>query len=146
MFFESFSKGPRGLHYVLLITCKFPTSKPVDGLTFVFLEVLVLGETSRFLIVLLPLFHCRCWSMWVGFLYTVIDSLPSASGLTIVSILLVVFHCKPYGWVNIVNVFRYVLFVIFLLDENVSPTYLNHFLGVDGWVAVLSAFCSKYSM
>ena len=27
--------------------------------------------------------HCRYWSVWVGFLYTVIDSLPSASGLDI---------------------------------------------------------------
>ena len=29
--------------------------------------------------------HCRYWSVWVGFLYTVIDRLPSASGLTMVS-------------------------------------------------------------
>ena len=28
-------------------------------------------------------------------------------------ILLVVFHCKPDGWVNIVNVFKEVLFVFF---------------------------------
>ena len=29
--------------------------------------------------------HCRYWSMWVGFLYTVIDRVPSASGFTMVS-------------------------------------------------------------
>ena len=56
--------------------------------------------------------HCRYWSMWVGFLYTVIDSLPSASGLTCSiqegdeTILLVVFHCKLYGWVNTINVLK----------------------------------------
>ena len=42
MFFESFSKGPRGLPYVFLITCKIPTLEPVDGPTFVFHGVLVL--------------------------------------------------------------------------------------------------------
>ena len=30
MFFESFYKGPRGLIYVFLITCKVPTLEPVD--------------------------------------------------------------------------------------------------------------------
>ena len=29
--------------------------------------------------------HCKYWSVWVGFLYTVIDSVPSATGLTMVS-------------------------------------------------------------
>ena len=29
--------------------------------------------------------HCRYWSVWFGFLYTVIDSVLSASGLTMVS-------------------------------------------------------------
>ena len=43
MFFESFSKGPRGFPYVLLITCKVPVLEPVDGSTFVFHGVLVLG-------------------------------------------------------------------------------------------------------
>ena len=32
-------------------------------------------------------------------------------------ILLVVLHCKPYGWVNSINVFQEVLFVLFLLDD-----------------------------
>ena len=49
-----------------------------------------------------------------------IDSLPSASGLTMGiqegdgTILLVVFHGKPYGGVNTVNVFKEVLCVILL--------------------------------
>ena len=29
--------------------------------------------------------HCKYWSVWVGLLYTVMDSVPSASGLTMVS-------------------------------------------------------------
>ena len=29
--------------------------------------------------------HCKCWSVCVGFLYTVMDIVPSASGLTVVS-------------------------------------------------------------
>ena len=29
--------------------------------------------------------HCKYWSVWVGFLYTAMDRLPSASGLTMVS-------------------------------------------------------------
>ena len=33
------------------------------------------------------------------------------------AILLVVVHCKLYGWVNTVNVFKEVSFVIFLLDD-----------------------------
>ena len=41
--FESFSKGPRSLSYIFLITCKVPTLEPVDGSTFVFHGVFVLG-------------------------------------------------------------------------------------------------------
>ena len=55
VFFESFSKGPRGLSYVFLITSKVPTLEPVDGLTFVFHKVLVLGGNQEVLMVLLPL-------------------------------------------------------------------------------------------
>ena len=29
--------------------------------------------------------YCKYWSVWVGFLYTVVDCVPSASGLTMVS-------------------------------------------------------------
>ena len=47
MSFESFSKGPRGISYVLLIICKAPALEPVDGPTFVFHGVLVLGGTRE---------------------------------------------------------------------------------------------------
>ena len=43
MLFESFSKGPRGFPYVIIITCKVPTLELVDGPTFVSHGVLVLG-------------------------------------------------------------------------------------------------------
>ena len=55
MLFESFSKGPRGLSYVFLITRKVPTLEPIDGPTFIIMGSLSLGETRRFLMVLLPL-------------------------------------------------------------------------------------------
>ena len=42
VFFESFSKGPSGLSYIFLITCKFSTLAPIDGPTFVFHGVLIL--------------------------------------------------------------------------------------------------------
>ena len=42
--FESFSKGPRGFHYVLIIVGKVTTLEPVYGLTFVDHRVFVLGE------------------------------------------------------------------------------------------------------
>ena len=46
--FESFSKGPRGLSYVFLITSKVPTLEPIDGLTFIFHEVLIFGGNQEF--------------------------------------------------------------------------------------------------
>ena len=60
------------------------------------------------------------------------------------SILLVVFHCKPYSRVNTVDVLEEALLVNFLVDD----------IGVihkpapepRGFGAVLRAFCSKYSM
>ena len=51
------------------------------------------------------------------------DSVPAASGLTMVSkkgmdpSLLVVLHCKPYGRVNTVYVLKEALFVDFLVDD-----------------------------
>ena len=48
MFFESFSKGPRGFPYVFSTTYKIPTLESVDGLTFVFHGVLVLGVKQVF--------------------------------------------------------------------------------------------------
>ena len=47
VFFESFSKGPRDLPYVLLITHKVPTFEPVDGLTFVFHGVPISGGNQK---------------------------------------------------------------------------------------------------
>ena len=47
MLFESFSKGPRGFPYVLIITCKVPTLEPVDGPTFVGHGVLVLEQNQE---------------------------------------------------------------------------------------------------
>ena len=47
MFFEYFSKGPRGLPYVFLITCNVPTLEPVDVPPFVFHGVLVLGGNQE---------------------------------------------------------------------------------------------------
>ena len=53
--FESFSKGPRGFPYVFIITSKVTTLEPMYMapilLTF---GSLSLGESSRFLMVLLP--------------------------------------------------------------------------------------------
>ena len=40
---ESFSKGPGGLPYIFIITCKVPTLEVIDGPTFVGHGVLVLG-------------------------------------------------------------------------------------------------------
>ena len=53
--FESFSKGPRGFPYVFIITGEVTTLEPICGSTFDDHGVLSFGETSRFLIVLLPL-------------------------------------------------------------------------------------------
>ena len=53
--FESFSKGPRGFSYVFIIAGKVTTLEPVYGPNFVAHGVFVLGKTSRFLMVLLPL-------------------------------------------------------------------------------------------
>ena len=47
--FESFSKGPGGLSYIILITHKFSTLEPVDGPTFVFHGILILrGDQDVF--------------------------------------------------------------------------------------------------
>ena len=53
--FESFSKGPRGFPYIFFIAGKVTTLEPVYGPTFVDHGIFVLGGTSRFLMVLLPL-------------------------------------------------------------------------------------------
>ena len=53
--FESFSKGLRDFPYVFIITGKVTTLEPVYGPTFIDNGVFVFGETSRVLMVLLPL-------------------------------------------------------------------------------------------
>ena len=53
--FESFSKDPGGSPYVFIITGNITALEPIYGPTFADLGVFVLGETSRFLIVLPPL-------------------------------------------------------------------------------------------
>ena len=83
----------------------------------------------------------------MGFLYTVMDREPSASGLTIVSkkgdgpILLVVLYCKLYSRVNTVYVLKKALFVGFLVDDK-GVIYIPA-PEPRGWGAVLRAFCSK---
>ena len=59
-------------------------------------------------------------------------------------IILVVFLCKLYGQLKTVNVFKVILFVTFLLDDrSIIHIPESH---SRGWVAVLRAFCSKYSI
>ena len=94
--------------------------------------------------------HCRHWSVWVGFLYTVMDRPPFSSGFTVVSkkgmepSLLVVLYCKFNGRVNTVNVLEEVLFIDFLVDDK----GVIHIPAPEprGWGVVLRAFFSKYSM
>ena len=52
---ESFSKGPEGLFYIFLITCKFSTLESIDGPSFVFHGVLILRGNQDVVMVLLPL-------------------------------------------------------------------------------------------
>ena len=64
MLFESFSKGPRGLSYIFLITCRFSRLEPVDDPTFVFHVVLILrGDQDDF---------NGCIALEVG-LYTILN-------------------------------------------------------------------------
>ena len=55
MLFESFPKGPTGFPYVFIIAGKVTKLEPIYGPTFADHGVFVLGGTSRFLMVLLPL-------------------------------------------------------------------------------------------
>ena len=64
--------------------------------------------------------HWKYWLVWLSFLYTVRDNVWSGSGLAMVSKagmapFLLVLHCKPYGWVDTINVFQKVVFIFFLL-------------------------------
>ena len=47
--FVSFTTGPGGFPYVLIITAKVPTSIPIDGITLVDLRVFVLGGDQEVL-------------------------------------------------------------------------------------------------
>ena len=55
MLFVSFTKGPGGFSYIFIITGKVTILEPIYGPTFADHRVFVLGEISRFLMVLLPL-------------------------------------------------------------------------------------------
>ena len=82
--------------------------------------------------------------MQVGFPYKMIDSLPSASGLTMVSKKGMAPYSLLSSTVNVmaVNVLKEVLFIFFPLDNRCAIHTPEPLLGVT----VLSAFCSKCSM
>ena len=94
--------------------------------------------------------HCKYWSVWVGFLYTVMESVPSASGLTMVSKKGMdpsSLFSSPVNFMAGSTLFmcwRKPCLLTSLWMTKVSSTYLHQNLGGVG--AVLRAFCSKYSM
>ena len=94
--------------------------------------------------------HCKYWSVCVGFLYTVMDREPSASGLTIVSKKGMEPSSLLSSTVNLragstlLMCWRKPYLLASLWMTKVSSTYLCQHLGGCG--AVLRAFCSKYSM
>ena len=55
MLFVSFTKGPGGFPYVLIITTEVPTLVPIDSTTLVDHRVFVFGGDHRFLMALPPL-------------------------------------------------------------------------------------------
>ena len=81
--------------------------------------------------------HCKYWSVWVGFLYTVIDNLPSASGLTVVSKKGMAPSSLLFSTVNLMAqstlfmCWRKLCLFSSLWTTKVSSTYLSHILG---WV------------
>ena len=95
--------------------------------------------------------HCRYWSVWVHFLYTVIESYNGAAMPLVWQccprrgwpILIVIFHCKLNGWVNTINVLKEALFIFFPLDNPHVIHIPESYFG--GWVAVFSTSCLKYS-
>ena len=80
--------------------------------------------------------HYRYWSMWIGFLYTVIDRFPSASGFTMVSkkgmapssLLFSTVNCMAGS--TLLMCCRKSCLWIFFWMTNVSSTYLCQSLGV----------------
>ena len=94
--------------------------------------------------------HCRSWSIWVGFLFTVINNVLSASGLTMVSkkgmapsSLLSSTVNLTSGSALLICSRTFCLCSSFWMTK-VSCIYLSHSLG--RWMAVTKAFCSKYYM
>ena len=92
---------------------------------------------------------CRYWSVWVGFLYTIMNRLPSASSLTIVSKKEMAPSSLLFSTVNwmvrstlVICHMKSCLLTSFWMTK-VSSTYLCQSLGGGG---ILRAFCSKYSM
>ena len=55
MLFVSFTKVPGGFPYIFIITREVATLEPIYGSTLLTIGSLSLGETSKFLMVLLPL-------------------------------------------------------------------------------------------
>ena len=82
--------------------------------------------------------HCKYWSMWIGFLYTVVYSLPSVSGFTMVSmkgmapfsLLFSTVNCMA-GLTLLTCCRKYCLFSSFWMTK-VSSTYMCNNLGVRG--------------
>ena len=93
---------------------------------------------------------CKYWSVCVGFLYTVMDREPSASGLTIVSKKGMDPSSLLSSTVNLIAgstlfmCWRKPCLLTSLWMTKVSSTYLPQNLG--GWGQYLELFASKYSM
>ena len=94
--------------------------------------------------------HCKCWSVWVGFQYTVMDR--EASALQFYwrikerysPISLCTFHCKLDGWINFIYVFQEFLFTGLFLND---PCVIHKPIPYPGeFAADLSVSPSKYSM
>ena len=94
--------------------------------------------------------HCKYWSVCVGFLYIVIESVLLASGLTVVSKKDMEPSSLLFSTVNFIArstllmCWRKPSLLTSLWMTKVSSTNLHQNLG--GFGAVLKAFCSKYSM
>ena len=79
--------------------------------------------------------HCRYWSMWVGFLYTVMYSVLSASGLTMVSkkgvapFSLLSSTVKIMAGSTLLMCYRKCCLYPSFWMTNMSCTYLSHSLG-----------------
>ena len=94
--------------------------------------------------------HFRYWSVWVGFLYTVIESSPLASGLTMVSKKGIAPSSSFSSTVNLMArstllmCSRKFCLLSYFWITNVSSTYISHIPGVGQ--QYLGLFCLKYSI